>query len=716
LSFQTDFDIKERVRTASDIVDVIGRDLEMRPQGRNFVVRCPFHNDTKPSMTVNPERQSWKCWVCDIGGDVFSYVMQREGLDFPTALRMLAERAGIELPEFRRGPKTQPGDPNDKPTLVGAIKEVAQAYYEQLDARKTDDAKMAWDYLASRGIDDENRKRFRIGFAPDSWDFAVNLLKRKNYTGEVAIACGVARSRSRSGSSNSGSGSSGADGCYDFFRGRLMFPINNAQGGVISLGGRILPAIAERTVAASGGTATAGAKYFNGPETLLYHKSSELYGLDLARDAIRSAGEVLVMEGYTDVVATRMAGIENAVAVLGTALTQQHVRVLKRFAPRVVLVLDGDDAGRRRAEEVLELFVTADADLRILTLPDNADPADFLAVNPAKTLLDMAASAPDAVDHKISRLIDGVDLTRDTHRVTTAIETLLGLFVKVPQNDDRASLKVDQLLMRMSRTFELPVDRMSRRLDAMRAARQESEAKKSRYQKQASADAGGKDSERVSRSSQKSQPVSQPVSQSDSQLDSYLDSYSDVNVSDPFAGAAAEDAAMFGIDDSFSAPSHRRPSSRPSRRDDDSHSLSGVERELFEILLESPEVAAMAIEAIDPEWLHSTTSKMMLSAFQELDLNGHELNADSLMTLIENEFLKNQIITLQQRIEVRGDRLSEGPRERYATILTRFHEREFEAEKSRQIVQLESATLPEDEELAVLRAIIDAERIRHSPR
>lgn len=716
MSFQTDFDIKERVRTASDIVDVIGRDLEMRPQGRNFVVRCPFHNDTKPSMTVNPERQSWKCWVCDIGGDVFSYVMQREGLDFPTALRMLAERAGIELPEFRRGPKTQPGDPNDKPTLVGAIKEVAQAYYEQLDARKTDDAKMAWDYLASRGIDDENRKRFRIGFAPDSWDFAVNLLKRKNYTGEVAIACGVARSRSRSGSSNSGSGSSGADGCYDFFRGRLMFPINNAQGGVISLGGRILPAIAERTVAASGGTATAGAKYFNGPETLLYHKSSELYGLDLARDAIRSAGEVLVMEGYTDVVATRMAGIENAVAVLGTALTQQHVRVLKRFAPRVVLVLDGDDAGRRRAEEVLELFVTADADLRILTLPDNADPADFLAVNPAKTLLDMAASAPDAVDHKISRLIDGVDLTRDTHRVTTAIETLLGLFVKVPQNDDRASLKVDQLLMRMSRTFELPVDRMSRRLDAMRAARQESEAKKSRYQKQASADAGGKDSERVSRSSQKSQPVSQPVSQSDSQLDSYLDSYSDVNVSDPFAGAAAEDAAMFGIDDSFSAPSHRRPSSRPSRRDDDSHSLSGVERELFEILLESPEVAAMAIEAIDPEWLHSTTSKMMLSAFQELDLNGHELNADSLMTLIENEFLKNQIITLQQRIEVRGDRLSEGPRERYATILTRFHEREFEAEKSRQIVQLESATLPEDEELAVLRAIIDAERIRHSPR
>lgn len=689
MSFQTDFDVKERVRSASDIVDVIGRDLELRPQGRNFVARCPFHNDTKPSMTVNAERQSWKCWVCDIGGDVFSFVMQREGLDFPAALRLLAERAGIELPEFQGGPKTQFGSPDDKATLASAIEDVAQAYYEQLDARKSDDAKAAADYLASRGIDNENRNRFRIGFAPDSWDFAVNLLKRKNYSEAVAVACGVAKSRNATGIT-----ASGAVGCYDFFRGRLMFPINSSHGKVISLGGRIIPAIAERTVAASGGTATAGAKYFNGPETLLYRKSAELYGLDLARDAIRTAGEVLVMEGYTDVVAARMAGIENAVAVLGTALTQQHVRVLKRFAPRVVLVLDGDDAGRRRAEEVLELFVTAEADLRILTLPDNADPADFLAAHDKHAMLSMAAEAPDAIDHKIARLIDGVDLTRDTHRVTAAVETLLAMFVKVPHSDDQATLRVDQLLMRISRTFGLPVERLTRRLDALRAARKESETKKARYQQ-----------------SQSSNAVAEKAP-------ARSDSGYGFQANDPFASAAMEDAAMFGIDEDTPYASRRAVS--PARRNDNASSQSaglfGVDRELFETLLESPEVAAMAIEAIESEWLQSTTAKMLLSAYQELDLNGRDLNADSLLTLLENDFLKLQIVTLQQRIDLRGERMMESPHERYAMILTRFHERAFEAEKSRQIVQLESATLAEDEELAVLRAIIDAERIRHTPR
>jgi DNA primase len=689
LSFQTDFDVKERVRAASDIIDVIGRDLELRPQGRNFVARCPFHNDTKPSMTVNQERQSWKCWVCDIGGDVFSFVMQREGIDFPTALRMLAERAGIELPEFTRGPKTQPGSPEDKATLAAAIEEVAQAYYEQLDARKSDDAKVAWDYLASRGIDDANRQKFRIGFAPQSWDFAVNLLKRKNYSEAVAIACGVAKSR---GANNSGSANT--SGCYDFFRGRLMFPINNAHGKVISLGGRIIPAIAKRVE--SSGSATPGAKYFNGPETLLYRKSAELYGLDLARDSIRTAGEVLVMEGYTDVVAASMAGIENAVAVLGTALTPQHVRVLKRFTPRVVLVLDGDEAGRRRAEEVLELFVMADADLRILTLPDNADPADFLAANSKAALLEMATNAPDAVDHKIACLTEGVDLTRDTHRVTAAVETLLALFVKVPQSDDRASLKVEQLLMRMSRTFELPVERLTRRLEALRVARKESEAKKARYQQRDIVSNAG---------SQVSLPRA--------------GSYQGFAGDDPFASAAAEDAAMFGIDDAMMMPRGGRSMTsdrRPAVDHGQTASLSGVDRELFETLLESPEVAAMAIEAVDPEWLQSTTAKMLLSAYQELDLNGRELTAESLLTLLENDFLKNQIITLQQRVDTRGDRFAEGPAERYAAILTRFHEREFAAEKSRRIVQLESATLPADEELAMLQAIIAAERIRHNPR
>ncbi|CAD74741.1 MAG TPA: DNA primase [Rhodopirellula baltica] len=705
LSPSTDFDVKERVRAATDIVDVIGHDLELRPQGRHFVARCPFHNDTRPSMTVNQERQSWKCWVCDIGGDIFSFVMQREGVDFPTALRSLAERAGIEIPEFNRGPKTQPGSPDDKATLMKAVDLICRAYFDELACGKSDDAKLARDYLASRGIDDSNRELFKIGFAPDSWDFAVNLLKRNKFSEAVAQAAGVAIGRD------------GKSGCYDRFRGRLMFPIDNAQGQAISLGGRIIPAIANRIAEAKGDGSNGGAKYINGPETMLFRKSNELYGLHLARDAMRAADEVLVMEGYTDVVATRMAGIDHSVAVLGTALTASHVRVLKRFVNRVVLVLDGDDAGKRRAEEVLELFVTADADLRILTLPDGLDPADFLAQQSAANLLDMAGKAPDAMDHKLNRLTEGVDVTRDTHRVTTAIETMLGVLTKTPTKSDKTELKIDQLLVRMSQTFGLPVERLQRRLETVREETAERERKQARYRK-ANTSGGHQDSAQTSApASQK--PASRPPSSAS------MDDF------DPFEQAAMEDAAAFGIDEGFddyapSTPSDFGAANHPRRNSpsgptrpqppEQGAAITGVDRELFEILIESPEVAAMAVEAIDPSWLHSNTAKMLLSAYQDLDLQGRDLDVDSVLVLLENDFLKNQIITLQERIEQRAGHVLDEPHLRYTAILTRFREREFDAEKTRQIEKLQSASLPEDEELAMLEQLFAAERIRQTPR
>ncbi|EKK00989.1 DNA primase [Rhodopirellula baltica SH28] len=705
LSPSTDFDVKERVRAATDIVDVIGHDLELRPQGRHFVARCPFHNDTRPSMTVNQERQSWKCWVCDIGGDIFSFVMQREGVDFPTALRSLAERAGIEIPEFNRGPKTQPGSPDDKATLMKAVDLICRAYFDELASGKSDDAKLARDYLASRGIDDSNRELFKIGFAPDSWDFAVNLLKRNKFSEAVAQAAGVAIGRD------------GKSGCYDRFRGRLMFPIDNAQGQAISLGGRIIPAIADRIAEAKGDGSNGGAKYINGPETMLFRKSNELYGLHLARDAMRAADEVLVMEGYTDVVATRMAGIDHSVAVLGTALTASHVRVLKRFVNRVVLVLDGDDAGKRRAEEVLELFVTADADLRILTLPDGLDPADFLAQQSAANLLDMAGKAPDAMDHKLNRLTEGVDVTRDTHRVTTAIETMLSVLTKTPTKSDKTELKIDQLLVRMSQTFGLPVERLQRRLETVREETAERERKQARYRK-ANTSGGHQDSAQTSAlASQK--PASRPPSSAS------MDDF------DPFEQAAMEDAAAFGIDEGFddyapSTPSDFGAANHPRRNSpsgptrpqppEQGAAITGVDRELFEILIESPEVAAMAVEAIDPSWLHSNTAKMLLSAYQDLDLQGRDLDVDSVLVLLENDFLKNQIITLQERIEQRAGHVLDEPHLRYTAILTRFREREFDAEKTRQIEKLQSASLPEDEELAMLEQLFAAERIRQTPR
>jgi DNA primase len=640
LSLPSDFDLKERVRCAVDIVDVIGATLELQPQGRNFVTRCPWHNDRRPSMTVNQERQTWKCWPCDIGGDVFSFVMRRDGVDFPVAIRTLAELAGIPVEEYSRGKKAEPGSPNDKETLLTAMKLVSDAYFEQLESGTSDDAKIARDYIVERGISDEMRKLFRIGFAPDSWDFAVNLLQANKFSGQVAQASGVASAK-RSG-----------NGFVDMFRGRLMFPIQDLQGRPIALGGRVIPAIAQRH------GDNAGGKYINGRETMLFRKSHQLYGLDKSRDAIRREGQVLVMEGYTDVVAARQAGIEQVVAVLGTALGEQHVRILKRFAERVVLVLDGDAAGQSRADEVLELFVKADADLRVLTLPDGSDPADFLADHGVDALNDLVTKSPDALDHKLARLTAGVDVNRDTHAVTTAVDTMLKIAAKAPNE-----LKTDQLINRLSATFDFKTERLEKRLDFLR----------------------GQAKGRVRR--QPAVKVRKPVV-------------------DPNAALAeSADFEDFGSPPNEARPSEATPTSlRP---------LTGIDRDLFESLIENPDLAAMAVEAIDPDWLESTTSRMLLSAYQDLDLAGRNLDGATLLLLIENEQLKNIVVSLQERQQNRAGKLPENAEQRYTSIMTRFRERAFAAENTRQIEMLESASMTEDDEMAVLKAMIDKQRGHH---
>jgi DNA primase len=645
--------LKERVRSAVDIVDVIGATLELHPQGRNFVARCPWHNDHRPSMTVNQQRQTWKCWPCDIGGDVFSFVMRRDGVDFPTAVRTLAELAGIPVQEYRRGKQTEPGTPEDKETLLRAMKLVGDAYFEHLESGASDDAKTARDYLAQRGITDESRKRFQIGFAPDSWSYAVDLLSKHGLGGEVAHAAGVASKRS-------------GGGFVDMFRGRLMFPIADLQNRPIALGGRLIPAIAERHGDRAGG------KYINSRETLLFRKSQQLYGLQLAREAIRRDGEVLVMEGYTDVVATRQAGIEPVVAVLGTALGDQHVKILKRFADRVVLVLDGDAAGQNRADEVLELFVRADVDLRVLTLPEGSDPADFVTEHDREEFEQLVSEAPDALDHKLARMTRGVDLTRDTHAVATAVDTMLKIVARAPDG-----LRVDQLLNRMSRSFDFKPERLERRLQFLR-------------------------DEAESRSSAR-RSIRNAVPRAPSQRGGQGSS---IDPNAAFAESADVDAAT--ASDLGAGTADAGPAVR-----DDLRPLTGIDRDLFETLIEDPDLAGTAVEAIDPEWFETTTAKMLLSAYQDLDLAGHSLDVDSVLLLVENEWLKNQIVTLQERLREREGQLPQSPEDRYASIMTRYRERAFSVEQNKQIEKLASAELAEDEEVALLRTLIDQERARH---
>ncbi|KAA1259350.1 DNA primase [Rubripirellula obstinata] len=617
-----DFDLKERVRSAVDIVDIIGATLEIHPQGRNFVTRCPWHNDHRPSMTINQERQSWKCWPCDIGGDVFSFVMRRDGVDFPTAMRTLAEVAGIQIEQYTGGKRTDPGSPDDRETLLSAMKLVADDYFHQLDDPKTDDAKLARDYLASRDIDDENRKRFRIGFSPDSWDHAVNLLHRNKFSGEVAHACGAASAKLS------------GNGYVDMFRGRLMFPIHDLQDRPIALGGRLIPEIAKRLGDKAGG------KYINGRETKLFRKSHQLYGLQLARDAIRRDGQVMVMEGYTDVVAARKSGVEPVVAVLGTALTTEHVKILKRFADRVVLVLDGDAAGKKRADEVLELFVGAEVDLRVLTLPENSDPADYIGANGRQQFESLVSSAPDALDHKLTRLTEGIDFKNDTHAVTKSVDTMLGILAKAP-----AGLRVDQMMLRLADRFNFRVERLEQRRTALR---DQARDRARRVRKIAPAE---KDVDR------------QTVQES---------------------------------------PAARRPV--PQKLPP----ITGLDLHLFEALFENPELAAGAVEAIDPAWLSSVTAKMLLSAYQDLELRGETLDGDTLLSIIENEPLKNAIVTIQSRVDARGDKVSETAATRYADVLMRYRE----GDQNRAIAEVGSSMLAENEEQELLEKLFEEAKLR----
>lgn len=659
MSLPADFDLKERVRSAVDIVEVVGRDLELRPQGRQYVARCPFHQDRRPSLTVNQERQIWKCWVCDIGGDIFSFVMRRDGVDFPTALRTLAEQAGIPVEERGRGKKIKPGSPDDKATLLEAMRLVSDAYFKLLESGESDDAKLAREYLAERGISEESRRRFRIGFAPDEWSYAVDLLRQSHVSGEVAEAAGLALAR-RSG------------GHYDRFRGRLIFPIHDLQDRPLSLGGRLIPAISERDDRGDG----RAAKYINGPETALFRKSHQLYGLQLARDSIRKAGEAIVMEGYTDVVAARQAGIAPVVAVLGTALGEEHLRILKRFADRVVLVLDGDEAGQRRADEVTELFVRADIDLRVLTLPEGNDPADYLAAHGRDAFDRLVSEAPDALDHKLGRLVDGVDVTRDTHRVTAAVDTMLGLIAKAPRG---GGLRSDQLILRLARTFGLKAERLGQRLEALRGSDRSRSRRATAPPRRSPAGRVADPNALFDQSAEASGEFGEPPRRD--------------GAGRVAAGAAATSGENADAETTLAA-------------------ITGIDRELFETLIESPEVAAMAIESIDPQWLETAAAKMLLSAYQDLDLAGRSLDIESLLLVVENDQLKSQLVTFAERVRERSGHAMAGVEDRYTAIITRYRLREYSAEKDRQIARLETAGLPEEEELAVLKELFEAERSR----
>jgi len=479
VSFSSSLDTKEQVREAIDIVDLVGKYVQLRRQGRTYVALCPWHDDSRPSLQVNSERQSFKCWVCDIGGDVFSFVMRMEGVEFREALEMLADQAGIELKPLRpaRGkftPSQQADDDSDVPpeavevgdyadlppvdlttgegkrSLYRAMAWVEEQFHDCLvnDAQ----AEPARKYLDERGITAESIEKYHLGFSPNEADWIFRRAKATESRARVLETIGVL-ARSQEGR------------LYDRFRGRLLFSIRDPQDRPVGIGGRILPE--------SGSTSRA--KYVNSPETPLFSKSKLLYGLDTARHAMRKSRQALILEGYTDCIVAHQHGFQDAVAVLGTALTEQHVRILKRFADRIVLVLDGDEAGRRRANEVLELFVTKEVDLRVVTLPEGQDPADFLQEHGAEAFGDLLASrAVDGLEHAYQSKTHGVDLENDVHGATRALDEIVSILAKAPRLTDATThghrLREQKMLERLATKFRVPEGMVRDRLTELRRA------------------------------------------------------------------------------------------------------------------------------------------------------------------------------------------------------------------------------------------------------
>ena len=398
----------QKVREATDLVALFGERVPVRQRGRDFWCCCPFHNEKTPSCKIDPTTQLWHCFGCGEGGDVFGFVMKIDEVSFPDAVRSLAERANIDIAEAGGGPRVSS---SRKARLRDICAETAAFYHEQLMRGKSSDAAAARSYLGGRGLGGKVPKKWNLGFAPGRLSL-VRHLQSKGFKPDEMIAANVAMQ--------------GGDGrLRDRFFNRVMFPINDPQGECIAFGGRVI--------------GSGEPKYLNSQETPLFHKSSVLYGLDKAKKSMASTGDAIIVEGYTDVIALHENGVENAVATLGTALTLQHIRLISRHASkRIVYLFDGDAAGQRAADRALEFIdesMTPEAgktriELCAVTLPDDLDPADFVAQRGADELKELVKAAKPLVQYGIDRRIARHDTSTPEGR-TRALSDALSILAPI---------------------------------------------------------------------------------------------------------------------------------------------------------------------------------------------------------------------------------------------------------------------------------------------
>ncbi len=399
----------QAIRDRVDLVELIGRHVSLKKSGRNFSGLCPFHDEKTPSFNVNVERQIFHCFGCGEGGNAITFLMMHENLTFPEAVRTLARELGIEIPEH-----AAPGEAGLSEKLRGA-NQTAQALYAE--ALRAPEAEAARAYLAKRGIGPEEIARFGIGFAPASGRALLGRLEREKIPAAIGQQAGLIGNRE---------GRS-----YDMLRGRITFPIQDARGQVLGFGGRATQDEQKP-------------KYLNTPESPIYKKREVFYGLNDAVAAMRKSERAVVVEGYFDRIAMHRAGIEEAVATCGTALTAEHARALRRRTGRVVLVFDGDEAGQRAAESALEVLLPEGLRAETVLLPAGQDPDDLLASEGAEGLRARVDASEPAFDRVISRAVARGCAT--PWEKADAVAAVAPLFALVPDAVERSE-RIRQLAL-----------------------------------------------------------------------------------------------------------------------------------------------------------------------------------------------------------------------------------------------------------------------------
>ena len=420
-------DVKARL----DIVDVVGGYVRLQKAGRYFKAACPFHTEKTPSFVVYPDRQSWHCFgACGIGGDVISFVSRKENLDFGSALRLLADRAGVELPTS--------GHNREQIKTLHDANDAASLYYHSLLQTATG----ARAYLDERGLNNQAVNDFQIGFAPTGWDGLKTHLLSRGYAEGQLVEAGLLIEGDR--------------GAYDRFRGRLMFPIRDERGRVTGFGGRILPDPNK-----DGQSSDEGPKYMNTPQTPIFDKGGTLYGLDRAKDAIRNAGTAVIVEGYMDVIAAHQHSFGNVVASMGTALTERQAIMIQRLGNHIILAMDSDEAGNTANLRGMQVVAATTAplgsrvkkapiDLRVLALPEGKDPDELIRADPTAWSEAIDAARP-VIDHLLAVVGSGLDLSQPLDRSQLATEVLP---VIAEVTDPVLQAHYLQRLSRLARTSE----------------------------------------------------------------------------------------------------------------------------------------------------------------------------------------------------------------------------------------------------------------------